>query len=179
MKIRFFCALMALSLLCARPANADVRGCVAERVLVRLHVVAHSDSSADQQTKLRVRDAVREVAAPIAAQGESPEEAFALLRANIASLTCAARAIDGSAVVEAVERQAFPMRIYGHAVVPAGHYRAIRVTLGEGGGRNWWCVIYPDLCASDAASSSALREGKPIRFYSSLLRWIFEGSEAQ
>ena len=61
----------------------------------------------------------------------------------------------------------FPERVYDGARVPAGKYRAVRVVIGAGEGRNWWCVLYPSLCVP-----GDWRPGEPVRFYSSILRWL-------
>ena len=66
---------------------------------------------------------------------------------------------------------AFPDRIYGELFVPAGDYRALRVTLGEGEGHNWWCVLYPSLCVLDETAYYA-GEVPPIEFYSSVGRFL-------
>lgn len=177
MRARFFCALVALALFLQTPARADVRQHFSERSMVRLQVIAASDSDEDQALKLRVRDAVRAVAVPIAAEAGSPEEAFQLLEDHVAELTRAAHTVDPSARVELSEAQ-FPMRIYGGTVVPSGKYRALRIVLGPGAGRNWWCVVYPDLCATSEPMASALRAGEPVQFYSSILRWLFGGDKS-
>ena len=179
MKTRFFCALTVLVVLMGSAArsSADARRFVAERNFVRLHVIANSDSPEDQARKLLVRDAVRAAAAPIAAQAASPEEAFALLGQHKGEILRAARAVDPGARVQLSKRQRFPLRVYGDTILPAGDYRALRVILGAGAGRNWWCVIYPDLCAADEDSAKALRAGEPVVFYSSLHRWLFGGGE--
>ncbi len=176
MKVRFFCALLALVLFVHVPARADVRRHFAEQALVRLQIVAASNDPIDQATKLRVRDAVRAVAIPLVAEADSPEAAFELLARHEAELTQAARTVDRTAVARAIITH-FPVRIYGQVCVPPGNYRALRVTLGPGQGRNWWCVLYPDLCATDAAQASALRSGRPVKFYSSILRWLSGGAD--
>ena len=77
---------------------------------------------------------------------------------------------DGEVTVE-TGAFAFPDRVYGALFVPAGDYRALRVTLGEGGGHNWWCVLYPSLCVVDEAAYYAGEEA-PIEFYSSVGRFL-------
>lgn len=185
MKARFFCALILLmALLVPQDAHADARYAFASEALVRLQVRAASDSEEDQAVKLKVRDAVRAQAAVLAAGADSPDEAFALLAASrhelrLAALAAARRAGYRGDVTVETKRIRFPLRIYGDVLVPPGEYRALRVTLGSGEGRNWWCVVYPDLCATDALASQALREKQPIRFYSSTLKllgeWFHEG----
>ena len=67
----------------------------------------------------------------------------------------------------------FPDRTYGEELVPAGYYRALRITLGEGNGRNWWCVVYPSLCLPETADIDGT-----VEFYSSIFRWAIRMWEA-
>jgi len=161
---RFFAVLMACALLLsAAPAKAapdPLKG------LIRLQVVARSDSLADQRYKLQVRDRVRAAAVKFVRGAGSPDEAFARLRKHRASLERVA-----GARVEIREVDC-PLRVYGRLVVPAGRYRAVRVILGAGAGRNWWCVLYPDLCATNPLEAKALEGGEPVAFYSEVMRWV-------
>ena len=187
---RFFCALLALTLciLFAAPARGE-----GVSDFIRLHVVASGDTDWEQAVKLAVRDAclekAREVAAALAytnrtlgfvnAPGLLQKAALnADLAAFQSAATIAAREMgfDGAVTVE-TGAFAFPDRVYGALLVPAGDYRALRVTLGEGGGHNWWCVLYPSLCVVDEAAYYA-GEDVPIEFYSSVgrfLRGLFGG----
>ena len=119
--------------------------------VVRLHVVAHSDSGEDQAVKLKVRDAVLQEASRWYEGAQSMEEASSLLCTHLESLGEAARetleeqGMDYSAKVQMTEMY-FPTWDYGSFRLPAGRYRTLRVTLGEGKGHNWWCVVFPSLC---------------------------------
>lgn len=127
--------------------------------LIRLHVVANSDTDADQAQKLRVRDAVLAVTEPLLADVHSAAEARALLTERLPSLTKAANdALAGSGVTAVVtlRREQFPLREYDTFSLPAGEYEALRVTIGEGAGHNWWCVVYPSICFT--ASTEELTE---------------------
>lgn len=180
MKARFLFALACCALaclLCAGAARADVKYEFAARTMVRLQVRAASDAPEDQALKLKVRDAVRAEAVAITAGAASPEDAFARIKAaraklqKVALIAARTNGFEGNVKLEtAVVR--FPLKIYGDLVVPPGEYRALRVTLGEGEGRNWWCVVYPDFCATDPMAAQALRQGEPIQFYSSIGEWI-------
>ncbi len=118
--------------------------------ILRLHVIANSDSVEDQAAKLRVRDAIL---------------AYEAVRPDALSAQAARQAIlaDGPGLLAVVEqslresgmsygarlalgRYDFPERDYGGALYPAGEYTALRVVLGEGAGQNWWCVLFPPLC---------------------------------
>lgn len=120
------------------------------RDCVRLHIIANSDGEADQQVKLKVRDAILKIArerlsASDACEAENgmillgnelESEAERVLREN---------GMDYGASLYLGEFD-FPDRTYGDEVYPAGKYRALRVVLGDGAGQNWWCVVFPPLC---------------------------------
>lgn len=136
---------------------------LAEKV-VRLHVLANSDSSTDQALKLKVRDRVLETARPLLAGVSNAAEAEAVLAQNIPALTEAARreiTARGRTdpVTVTLEDAWFPTRTYGAAALPAGTYRALRVVIGVGEGHNWWCVVFPSLCLPAVSESSLQTAG--------------------
>ena len=121
--------------------------------LVRLHVVANSDSDDDQAVKLRVRDAVLDVTQTILQDTDDPVVA---LGANLPAIEAAA----GEALRETgcalpvtvtLQNELVPRRDYDTFSLPAGVYRTLRVTIGTGEGHNWWCVVFPPLCMSASA----------------------------
>lgn len=137
--------------------------------LVRLHVVANSDSDLDQQVKLRVRDAVLAETEVLLRDAEDPKAA---LRENLSGIEAAANAClreqgsDDRAVVT-MGRELFPTREYETFSLPAGTYTALRVTIGSGQGHNWWCVVFPSICVSasaeefeEAAQTAGLSDGE-------------------
>ena len=131
------------------------------RDVVRLHVVANSNGAEDQAVKLLVRDAVLEEAARWYQGAGSMEEASSQLCTHLQSIAGAARQVLGeqgvgySATAQMTEMY-FPTRDYGDFRLPAGRYRTLRVTLGEGAGKNWWCVLFPSLCLPAATQEEAL-----------------------
>ena len=131
------------------------------RDVVRLHVVANSNGAEDQAVKLLVRDAVLEEAARWYQGAGSMEEASSQLCTHLQSIAGAARQVQGeqgvgySATAQMTEMY-FPTRDYGDFRLPAGRYRTLRVTLGEGAGKNWWCVVFPSLCLPAATQEEAL-----------------------
>ena len=136
---------------------------LAEKV-IRLHVLANSDSQADQALKLKVRDRVLAEARPLLADVENAVEAEAVLSENLPALTEAARREIkeqgyGYPVTVTLEDQWFPTRTYGTAALPAGTYRALRVTVGDGAGHNWWCVVFPSLCLPAVSETSLQAAG--------------------
>lgn len=134
--------------------------------MVRLHVVANSDSDEDQTLKLQVRDAVLERCRELLDGSDTAGDARETLEAALPDLAAAGLAVveeqgyDCSVAVS-LEYTKFPTIDYGDFSLPAGDYQALRVELGEGEGHNWWCVLFPGLClepVSDLAQS-AMAEG--------------------
>ena len=127
--------------------------------VLRLHVLANSDSEADQALKRKVRDSVLEAASAILADCPDRETAEQRLSAALPEIEDAARARiaaeGGEQTVTAELRPTvFPTREYEDFTLPAGEYLALRVVLGEGEGHNWWCVVFPPLCAETTSSLS-------------------------
>ena len=127
--------------------------------VLRLHVLANSDSEADQALKRKVRDSVLETASAILADCPDRETAEQRLSAALLEIEDAARARiaaeGGEQTVTAELRPTvFPTREYEDFTLPAGEYLALRVVLGEGEGHNWWCVVFPPLCAETTSSLS-------------------------
>ena len=128
---------------------------LADRV-VRLHVLANSDSEEDQALKLLVRDAVLERATALLEQTESRAEAEVLLRESLPELeTIAEETVRANgysyAVTAELEDTSFPTKEYDGFSLPAGEYLALRILIGEGAGQNWWCVVFPPLCTAASA----------------------------
>ena len=124
--------------------------------VVRLHVLANSDSEEDQALKLKVRDRILACAEPMLAGAADRREAEALLRDRVPELELAAAQEirdDGYdyAVTVRLEDTMFPTREYDGFTLPAGKYLALRAVIGAGEGQNWWCVVFPPLCAAAAA----------------------------
>lgn len=119
--------------------------------LIRLHVVANSDSGEDQRIKLQVRDAVVESLRGAMADVADVEQAKAYLQENlpkiqkVANETLRLLGCTETAVVSLC-REAFDTRYYDTFSLPAGVYEALRITIGEGAGKNWWCVVFPTFC---------------------------------
>lgn len=131
---------------------------LANRVL-RLHVVANSDSDSDQARKLLVRDAVLARAAALLEGADDRLDAEQALIPHLDELAQAgeealARTGRADPVRVALADQWFPTKEYDGFSLPAGQYRALRVTIGEGRGQNWWCVVFPPLCLASVAEES-------------------------
>ena len=141
------------------------RDAIADKV-VRLHVLANSDSEEDQALKLQVRDRVLDRATEVLEQSENRDQAEERLTGalpeleSLAAAEIAANGYDYPVTVR-LEETEFPTREYDGFSLPAGEYLALRVVIGEGGGRNWWCVVFPPLCTTAASDvpASALAGG--------------------
>ena len=136
--------------------------------VIRLHVLANSDSEADQALKLKVRDRVLETAEEYFTPGATLEETQAVLTAHLADIAAAGAeqvAEEGyqyPVTVSMEENYWFPTKEYTDFALPAGNYTALRVVIGAGGGQNWWCVVFPPLClgsVSETAAQTALSGG--------------------
>ena len=134
--------------------------------VVRLHILANSDSEEDQALKLRVRDRVLERATELLEQTGDRREAADVLQSHlpelerIAAKEIAAEGYDYPVTVN-LENTDFPTKEYDGFTLPAGEYLALRVIIGEGKGQNWWCVVFPPLCTAASADvpASALAAG--------------------
>ena len=125
--------------------------------LVRLHVLAASDAAEEQAVKLRVRDAVLNYLAPRLEAAESAGAAETILESELEGIRAAAEgAAQGRAVRVTLGEECYPTREYLGFSLPAGRYRSLRVVLGEGKGRNWWCVVFPPVCLA-AVQREAVR----------------------
>ena len=155
--------------------------------LVRLHVVANSDSAEDQAVKLQVRDAVVEYLNAEMADFQDIEQVKAYLSENLQILQEIARqALNDLGIPDEVtvsfEQEAFPIRHYDTFSLPSGVYQSLRIRIGEAEGKNWWCVVFPTLCipstqegfrdvAAGSGFSSELsdtlsgEEGYEVRFF--------------
>ncbi len=131
--------------------------------VVRLHVLAHDNSEEEQALKLAVRDAVLIAADGLLGGAENTATALEKAQAALPQLTAAANAClraKGSAHMAVVTLQPtyFTTRTYDAGTLPAGWYNALRVVIGNGEGRNWWCVVFPPLCISSAVKATRLED---------------------
>ncbi len=133
---------------------------IRENVL-RLHILANSDSDEDQQLKLKVRDRLLEVGGEIFENTGSKEEMISLAENNVERLTAAAKEVinengyDYDVRIEIGETK-FDERVYNEVTMPAGIYTAVNVYIGEAAGHNWWCVMFPPMCLPAAEESEEL-----------------------
>lgn len=148
--------------LCFTLLTGTWAGAASSRVsegLVRLHVIAASDDATEQAIKLDVRDAVLSYLEPKLASAADIAGAEALIEANLEGIAAAAEsAAQGREVNVTLGEEYYPTREYDTFSLPAGRYQSLRVTLGEGAGHNWWCVVFPPLCLTAAESEAAFEE---------------------
>ena len=126
--------------------------------VLRLHVLANSDSEGDQALKLSVRDAILADTAHLFADCKSRDEAREVVSENLPLLQMSAERAIGEAgysypVRIELGEEEYPTKNYESACFPAGEYLSLRVLIGEGVGQNWWCVLFPPLCVSAASES--------------------------
>lgn len=128
--------------------------------VLRLHVLANSDSEEDQQLKLKVRDAVIEKAAGIFDGIKEEDDAKTVAQEHLDELTRTAQQAVYDAGYEypvsaCLTKMYFETRAYDAGTMPAGMYDALRITIGKGEGKNWWCVAFPPLCVASATDNAA------------------------
>lgn len=138
--------------------SAALRGDV-----LRLHILANSDEAFDQQIKLEVRDAILNAYSDELSGSADKAQAKAQVEMLLPRIEQTAKSVvresGASYPVRAqVVRMYFETRVYGDVAMPAGTYDAVRITIGEARGHNWWCVLYPPVCISSAADLTALHE---------------------
>ena len=132
--------------------------------MVRLHVLAASDSEYDQERKLQVKDAIFSRTEEILRSVADQQEAEQALSAALPELELLAEeTLQRSGAIEEVTvslvNERFNTRYYDGFTLPAGEYRSLQVIIGEGQGKNWWCVVFPPLCAASAEEFSCVASG--------------------
>ncbi|MDU4934078.1 MAG: stage II sporulation protein R [Peptostreptococcaceae bacterium] len=122
--------------------------------LIRFHVIANSDTEEDQELKLKVRDEIISYLQPKLENSSSIEESEKIITSEYDNLQSISREtiIDNGYeydVKVGIEYSNFPTKQYSNVILPAGEYKALKVVIGEGKGKNWWCVMFPPLCFVD------------------------------
>lgn len=131
---------------------------IATQVL-RFHIRANSDTVADQQKKLRIKQSLLEWLTPILSENTSKSETIQCIRKNLPDIRKeATRMAAPESVTVTLQKEWFPEKTYGTCTFPEGIYDALRVDIGQAKGHNWWCVLYPSLCFADALEPSMTEE---------------------
>lgn len=153
---------------------------------LRLHIIANSDSEADQNLKLKVRNAVLESTGELFAEVSGKSEAVAAAKYSADDIKAIAEEVifsegfDYPVQVE-IKEMWFETKSYEGFTLPAGDYDAVRIIIGNGEGKNWWCVMYPALCIPGAETSIQkygensdfiIGNGYELRF--KIMEWIEE-----
>lgn len=151
---------------------------------LRLHIIANSDSDEDQSLKLKVRDAVLDATGELFAEVSGKTEAVAAAEYSVNDIKAIAEKVisdegfDYSVQVEVMEMW-FETRSYEGFALPAGDYDAVRIIIGNGEGKNWWCVMYPALCVPGAEEAIAKYEensefitGSGIEIRFKIIEWL-------
>jgi len=147
MRKRMAIALVVVMLVAAPQAHTSRES----HSLIRLHVLAHNNSPHEQAVKLAVRDVLLAEATRLLIDVRSSGDANRVIMANLALLeTLAESSLESLGSPHNIQLMwgsfLFPTRMYGQAVLPAGVYSALNVHIGDGRGKNWWCIMYPPLC---------------------------------
>ncbi len=145
--------------------------------VIRLHVIANSDSAEDQNLKLKVRDEIIKKVASLE-NSEDIQESRAYLKDHLTDMEATAERViaeNGKAYTAKADLGIhwIPEKTYGDMYFPAGNYEALNITLGEGAGQNWWCVLFPPLCLieddEEAMEEAGIGEEKQIVVKSKLM----------
>jgi len=125
--------------------------------VIRLHVVANSDAPQDQSLKLQVKDYVVEKLQPIISEFYNKDQAEKYIKENLSfikQISQDALAAFGSneSISVTFGKEAFDTRVYDTFSLPSGIYDSLRIEIGDGEGKNWWCVIFPSLCLPATAN---------------------------
>lgn len=136
-----------------------------ENGVLRLHILANSDSAKDQELKLAVRDSILENSKDIFESASNKEDALKSAKENLPKIINTARKTIKEngynySVSGEVEKCYFNTRVYDNFTLPAGYYDAVRIKIGSAKGKNWWCVLFPEVCISASANlKDALSDG--------------------
>lgn len=155
--------MLPVSALFPTPSDAELYD-----EIIRLHVIANSDSTEDQELKLKVRDGVLAAVSELLYGISDRNAAEAAISKNLAVIESAARDVitsegESYGISVSFSEESYPTRTYGEFSLPAGTYTSLRVLIGEAGGKNWWCMLYPSLCVGAVTETKG-----PV---------IFDGSE--
>jgi len=148
---------------------------------LRLHIPANSDSKSDQAVKIKVRDAIlQSLEAPLS-DCKTRDEAIEIIQQMTDTITLRANEVlkengmDYTARV-CVTEEYYPEKDYDGLSLPAGNYASLKIELGEAEGKNWWCVLFPQVCVGTAKPEEALAE---VGFTASQIRLLTEHEECE
>lgn len=157
-------ALTSISSLPRQESAEELQHNIASQI-IRLHVIANSDTQSDQTLKLKVRDSIIEDMQSALKNASSVKEARNILTEKMpqiqkkAQKTIQAEGYDYPVSISLNQRY-FPVKVYGDLTFPAGEYEALCLKIGKASGRNWWCVLFPSLCFVDETYAVVPDESK-------------------
>lgn len=158
------CSAKEYSLAAEQKGKTNLQESLAEEVL-RFHVIANSDSKEDQEIKLLVKEAVVDYLEPLLNNVEDVKFAKEIIQRELENITLTAEkklqelGAEYGARAE-LSKSLFPVKQYGDIVLPPGEYEALRVLIGKADGKNWWCIMFPQLCFVDSTYTMVPDESK-------------------
>jgi len=154
-KIYTFVPVIFLILLISLIYGISVQNSLSDKVL-RLHILANSNSVFDQELKLKVRDDVVKYLTPLLKNSSDLTQTKQIISNNITSINDIAQTVvsgySNYKTSASLSSSSFPTKQYGNISFPAGDYEALKITIGEGAGNNWWCVMFPPLCFTNSSA---------------------------
>ena len=159
--ISFLLLVVIFSFLLQSSFHSETEAQIQEGIaseIIRFHVIANSDSTEDQNLKLKVKEALTDALRPALKDAKNITEARTLLAGSLNNLELLSNEIikeNGYSytAVASIEKGYFPLKVYGDLSLPPGEYEAVRIELGSSKGQNWWCIMFPPLCFVDATYS--------------------------
>ena len=148
--------------------------------MIRLHVVAQSDSETDQSVKLYVRDRILKLAGGYVDGAETAQEAAERLSPHLDEIeqeaqACLQELSVPNTVTVSLAKEELSTREYDSFTLPAGEYTTLRVVIGSGDGQNWWCVLFPSLCTA-ATSRQLTEQATAVGLTDAAVSWLTEDS---
>lgn len=143
----------------SKDGDNNIQQSIASKI-IRFHVIANSDTESDQALKLKVRDEVLKYISPKLINSKNINESRRILRENNIIILGIARKVIRQqgytyGVTSTLSKFNFPIKTYGNITLPQGTYEAYRIIIGQGKGKNWWCVMFPPLCFVDISKGQA------------------------
>lgn len=158
------CVVMFLYIWIVVLGNDILQPSIASKIL-RFHVLANSDTEADQNVKKEVRDAVGTYLQPLLKDAESLGETKEIVNAHMDTIIAISKETlqkhgYNYEVSAQITKTDFPEKTYGNYTFPKGRYEALQIVIGEGSGQNWWCVLYPNMCFQGSVFEVVEEEAK-------------------
>lgn len=129
--------------------------------VIRLHILANSDSEADQKAKLMIKNRVIDHISEMVSDADSSDQAAVAIETHIPEINDYVQQVSNELgydyrITASFSEEKYPVRYYDGFAFPAGTYKSLRINLGSGEGKNWWCVLYPSVCTSPSEKTSEL-----------------------